>query len=340
VLAGISVIALALLTACGGGSTDSSSPATTPTTPGTSTSSPTGSGDGNTIIVEHAQGATEVPLDPEKVFVFDLGVMDSLNALGLQPDGVPDAPYPETLHAVADGAQLRIGTLTEPDLEVITEEEPDLIIISAATAQAYPALSGIAPTIDLSVDASAPLESFTRNVTTLGEVFDREAEVETALDEVEAKVEAARTTLKDAGNTDGMVVVTSSGEITAFGAGSRFGLVHDVLGIPAASLVKAEAREGTPASTEFIAKANPENLFVIDADAALGREGVHAEDVLDDDLVNGTKAARNGKVIYLDPADWYLVGYGLDSLPRMVNEVVNHVATHSPTGQGRDVSDT
>lgn len=334
IMVAVSVAVLALVTACNGGSTE---PSASGTAPGTTTPSPTasdGGTGGDTVTVKHAQGTTAVPADPQKVFVFDLGVMDSLNALGIQPDGVPDAPYPEELQAVVDGAEVRIGSLTEPDLDVIAEEEPDLVIISESTAEAYPELSEIAPTIDLSVDPAEPMQSFSQNATALGEVFDREAQVEAALSEIETKVEDARATLKDAGNTNGLVVVTSSGEITAFGPGSRFGLINDVLGVPSASPVKAEGQDGAPASTEFIADADPDNLFVIDADAALGRQGATAEDVLDDALVDGTKAARNGKVIYLDPADWYLTGYGLDNLPRMINEVVNHVATESPTGTG------
>src|SRR3546814_8070697 len=59
------------------------------------------------------------------VFVFDLGVMDSLNALGIQPDGVPDAPYPEELQDLADGAEVQIGSLTEPDLDVIAERSEE-----------------------------------------------------------------------------------------------------------------------------------------------------------------------------------------------------------------------
>jgi iron complex transport system substrate-binding protein len=340
IMVAASAALLALVTACNGGSTE---PSSSGTAPGTTTPSPTASAGGtggDTVMVKHAQGTTEVPADPEKVFVFDLGVMDSLNALGIQPDGVPDAPYPEELQDLADGAEVQIGSLTEPDLDVIAEQEPDLVIVSAETAGAYPELSGIAPTIDLSMDYSEPMESFTQNVTALGEVFGREMQVQAALGAIETKIEDARATLKDAGNTNGLVVMTGSGEITAFGPESRFGLVHDVLGVPSATPVMAEGRDGAPASTEFIADADPDNLFVIDEDAALGRQGATAEDVLDDELVDGTKAARNGKVIHLDPADWYLVGYGLDNLHRMINEVVNHVTTASPTGLGRDASGT
>ena len=349
----VSTLALSLLAACGGGTPEPSGPATTPATdpastpppsPGTDAPSPSGDGtgggatDGPTVTVEHAQGTTEVPVDPATVFVFDLGVIDSLQVLGVQPDGVPEAPYPETLQEAADAAPVRIGTLTEPDLEVIKAEDPDLVVISAATAEYYPQLSRIAPTIDLTVDPAEPMESFTAHVSTLGEVFGREAEARRALDGVETKIGKARTTLKAAGATTGLVVTTSGGEFTAFGPGSRFGWLHDVLGVPSASALKARGQDGAPASAEVIAQADPDHLFVIDADAALGRAGLRADDALDDELIQGTAAARNGRIIHLDPERWYLVGFGLDNLHRMVNEVVLHVATDSPTSGGRDVA--
>lgn len=323
----VSTLALSLLTACGGGMPEPSDDATGE-----------GSTSGATVAVEHAQGTTEVPVDPGTVFVFDLGVIDSLQVLGVQPDGVPEASYPQTLQEVADAAPVRIGTLTEPDLEVIEAEDPDLVVISAATAEYYPQLSRIAPTIDLTVDPAAPMESFTGHVRTLGEVFGREAEAQRALDGVETKIEKARTTLKAAGATPGLVVTTSGGEFTAFGPGSRFGWLHDLLGVPSASALKARGQDGAPASAEVIAQADPDHLFVIDADAALGREGVRADDALDDELIQGTAAARNGRIVHLDPERWYLVGFGLDNLHRMVNEVVLHVATDSPTSGGRDVA--
>jgi iron complex transport system substrate-binding protein len=43
--------------------------------------------------------------------------------------------------------------------------------------------------------------------------------------------------------------------------------------------------------------------------------------VLDNDLVKSTNAARNGKIIPLDSSSWYLVGYGLNNLPKMIDAV-------------------
>ncbi|HEX7202341.1 MAG TPA: iron ABC transporter substrate-binding protein, partial [Arthrobacter sp.] len=68
-----------------------------------------------TITVEHAQGTTDnVPVNPEKVFTFDLGVLDTLDALGVEPAGVPEAAYPDALSKYADGKYAKIGSLKEP----------------------------------------------------------------------------------------------------------------------------------------------------------------------------------------------------------------------------------
>ena len=272
--------------------------------------------------MEHAQGTTEnVPVNPETVFVFDLGVLDSMNALGLEADGVPDAEFPESLSKYAGADYTKIGSMKEPDFEAIAAGDPDLIIISGRTAAAYPELSEIAPTVDLSVDQAQPMESFTEQATTLGRIFGQEDAVAGKLTEIDEKIEATKAKAADAGK--GLIVLTSGGETTAYGAGSRFGLIHDVLGVPTAADVKSDGAHGESVSFEFIKETNPDLLFVVDRDAAVGTEGAAASAVLDNELVASTNAAKNGKVVSLDPAAWYLVGYGLDNLPRMIGAVAD-----------------
>ena len=51
------------------------------------------------------------------------------------------------------------------------------------------------------------------------------------------------------------------------------------------------------------------------------QRGQPAEQVLNNDLVKGTKAYQNKNIVYLDPNYWYLSGGGLVSLSEMVKEV-------------------
>jgi iron complex transport system substrate-binding protein len=278
-----------------------------------------------TITVEHAQGSTaNVPVNPEKVFTFDLGVLDTLDALGVEPAGVPEASYPETLAKYADAKYTKIGSLKEPDFEAVSAGDPDLIIISGRTAGAYEELSKIAPTIDLSIDSAQPMESFKAQTEKLGTIFSKSAEVEKQLAAVDATVSDTKAKAATAGK--GLIVLTSGGEVTAYGAGSRFGIIHDVLGVPTAAAVKVDGSHGEAISFEYIKQANPDILYVINRDTAVGTDGSAANPILDNELVQSTTAAKNNKVINLDPAGWYIVGYGLNNVKAMVDAVAASVA--------------
>ncbi|WP_285313254.1 siderophore ABC transporter substrate-binding protein [Pseudarthrobacter sp. fls2-241-R2A-168] len=299
--------ALLTVTACGGNAT--ATPAEEATT----------------ITVEHAQGSTaNVPVNPEKVFTFDLGVLDTLDALGVEPAGVPEAAYPEALAKYSDAKYAKIGSLKEPDFEAVSAGDPDLIIISGRTAGAYEELSKIAPTIDLSIDAAQPMESFKAQTEKLGTIFNKSAEVEEQLAAVDATVSDTKSKAANAGK--GLIVLTSGGEVTAYGAGSRFGIIHDVLGVPTAADVKVDGSHGEAISFEYIKQANPDILYVINRDTAVGTEASAANPILDNELVQSTNAAKNNKVVNLDPAGWYVVGYGLNNVKAMVDAVAASVA--------------
>jgi iron complex transport system substrate-binding protein len=299
--------ALLTVTACGGSATA------------------TPADEATTITVEHAQGSTaNVPVNPEKVFTFDLGVLDTLDALGVEPAGVPEAAYPEALAKYSDAKYTKIGSLKEPDFEAVSAGDPDLIIISGRTAGAYEELSKIAPTIDLSVDAAQPMESFKDQAEKLGTIFNKSSEVEEQLAAVDATVSDTKAKAASAGK--GLIVLTSGGEVTAYGAGSRFGIIHDVLGVPTAADVKVDGSHGEAISFEYIKQANPDLLYVINRDTATGGEASAANPILDNELVKSTNAAKNNKIINLDPAGWYVVGYGLNNVKAMVDAVAASVA--------------
>ncbi|MHA7241215.1 siderophore ABC transporter substrate-binding protein [Arthrobacter sp. TMS1-12-1] len=290
------------LTACGGSSEAAGEPASSPI-----------------VTVEHAQGTTEVPVDPQTVFTFDLGALDTLDALGVGVAGVPQGTLPAQLSGYEGGDVADIGSMKEPDFEAIAAGAPDLIIISGRVADSYDELSAIAPTIDLSVDAADPMASFTEHTESLGRIFGVEDEVADRLASLDDAIAGTKEAAAAAGT--GLVLMTSAGEVTAYGAGSRFGLIHDVLGVAPAAEVTSEGTHGEAVSFEYIAEVDPAHLFVIDRDAAVGEAGAAGAAVLDNDLVNGTTAGKNDAITYLDSASWYLIGYGLDNLDAMVSAV-------------------
>lgn len=299
--AGASLLAL---TACGG-----------------STEADAAAADGKTVSITHAQGTTEVPVNPETVYTFDLGVLDSMTALGLEADGVPETKYPESLAKYNDAAVTKIGSMKEPDFEAISNGNPDLIIITGRTAASYEELSKIAPTVDLTVDATKPLDSFKEQAGKIGTIFDVGTKVDEKLAALDTKI--ADTKAKSANAGKGLIIMTSGGELTAYGAGSRFGLIHDVLGVSTVADIKSEGSHGESISFEFLKTNNPDTLYVIDRDSAMGTSGEAAKAVLDNELVASTNAAKNDKIVGLDSNAWYMIGYGLDNTATMIDEIAS-----------------
>ncbi|WP_418789760.1 siderophore ABC transporter substrate-binding protein [Peribacillus frigoritolerans] len=269
------------------------------------------------ITVKHQLGETKVKTNPEKVVVFDMGALDTLDKLNVEVAAVPHDGLPKYLSKYK-GTTENAGGLKEPDFEKINEIAPDLILISGRQSEAYKELSKIAPTVFVGVDTTKYMESFEENVTLLGKIFDKEDEAAKELASVKENINA----LKEKAPTDknGLIVLASGGKVSAYGPDSRFGIIHDVFGVPAVDDKLEVSTHGQSISFEYIAEKNPDYLFVVDRDAVAG-DGAAAKETIENDIVKNTKAFKEGNIIYLDPNYWYLSGGGLESVDAMVKEV-------------------
>jgi iron complex transport system substrate-binding protein len=308
--ASAAVVALALA-ACGGTS-DAGGSAPSASAGSASTAGP--------ITVEHAQGTTEIEGTPEKVFVLDFAAAAVMQELGVEIDGIPKNNPPAGFEDLAaDDDVVDVGTLFEPDYETIAAEAPDLIVVAGRSSAAYPELAKIAPTVDLSNDWTDNVASSEENALKIGEIFGKTAEAQQLVDQLDATVAEVAGKAEDAG--DALIVLTSGGKVTAYGPGGRFGFLHDQLGFAPAAEVTEEAQHGQAISFEFIAEHDPEWIFVIDRDAATGEGGEAAEQVMDNELVNRTKAAKDDHVVYVDPTSWYVMGGGVVALQQIADDV-------------------
>ncbi|AXN38668.1 ABC transporter [Peribacillus butanolivorans] len=269
------------------------------------------------ITVKHQLGETKVKTNPEKVVVFDMGTLDTLDKLGVEVAAVPHDGLPEYLSKY-EGTTENAGGLKEPDFEKINEIAPDLILISGRQSDAYEELSKIAPTVYVGVDTTKYMESFEENVTLLGKIFGKEKEAAKEFASVEENI----TALKEKAPTDkkGLIILASGGKVSAYGPDSRFGIIHDVFGVPAVDDKLEVSTHGQSISFEYIAEKDPDYLFVVDRDAVAG-DGAAAKKTVENDIVKNTKAYKEGNIVYLDPNYWYLSGGGLESVDSMVKEV-------------------
>jgi iron complex transport system substrate-binding protein len=319
----LGLLSIPLLAACGGDDDDEPSApnAEASSSSSPSAASPTASGP-TEISVTHYSGTDTVPVKPETVVVFDLGVFLTLDSLGIEVDalGGLGTPVPAKFKAAVENSKLKpVGTAFEPDYEAVNALEPDLIIIASRSSATYPEMKKIAPTIDLTIDNDNFMQSFRARHETIGKIFGVEQKVATELARLDTAIKDVAGKAPSAG--DALILMTSGAEVSAYGPGSRFGLVHDVFGFGAAEeSLERDATHGDVVSFEFVLEASPDVLFVIDRNAAIGREGDAAAKVLDNQLVAQTPAWKNRRVVYVDGFSWYIASNSLPAMFQIVED--------------------
>ncbi len=276
------------------------------------------------IVLEHAQGETTIDAPAQRIVVLDMGSLDTLAALDSADSVVGIATgnvMPEALSQFEDEKYTPVGSLKEPDLEAIAALDPDLVIAGFRSASLVEELSKNFKTIDVTFDyADGFYNGIEFSTNLIAKAVGKEAEAEKQLEEVSDALADAKE--KAPTDTTALILMTSGGKVSAHGADSRFGLVHTELGIQQAiSDVEAEAH-GDAISFEAIAEANPDILYVVDRDAAIGQDGEAAKQVLDNELVATTGAWKNDEVIYLDGSRWYIMIHGVDNAVEMLNQSV------------------
>lgn len=288
------------------------------------------------IRVTHGQGEAVLPATPRTVVVFDLASLDTLQALGIEVAGVPGARFPDYLSDYGDDRYPKVGTLFEPDYDALAALEPDLIVIGGRSRNAYEELSALAPTVDLSTGTDDFVGSVIRNTRKLGEIFAVEDEAQELIAVLEATLADLHAKAADAGT--GLVIFGVNENISGHAPGTRFGIVHDVIGIPsvmpaadpaaaasprpAADSPEAQAlRDRTQAEFAQALAADPDWLFVLDRGAAFGEPGAVADTLAARPDVTATTAWKSEQVVHLDAPTWYLVGGGVTALQNTAAQV-------------------
>ncbi|MFJ7727413.1 siderophore ABC transporter substrate-binding protein [Neobacillus sp. NPDC097160] len=309
-LLGLVFTMILILVACGGTSKEESK---------AKTASSNKADTAEKMTIKHQYGEAVVEKNPKKVVVFDFGVLDTLDELGIEVTGVPQATIPSYLKKYADKKYTNVGSLKEPDFEAVHALKPDVIFISTRQAELYDQFAEIAPTVYVGLDYANYMDSFEKNMNLIGGIFGKEDKVASELKDIEASVEKLN---KKASALDqkGLIVLANEGKVSAYGPSSRFGLIHDVFGFGAADKNIEVSTHGQSITFEYIKEKNPDVLFVIDRATAVGGE-VGAKEIVENELVKKTEAYKNDKIVYLDADSWYLSGGGLKSVKAMTKEV-------------------
>lgn len=274
---------------------------------------------GESRAFPHAQGEVRLHGVPAKVVVTDWASFDNLVALGVPVAGVPNTVVPGHLADHVSAGMVRVGSMHEPDVERIQALAPDLIVIGGRSRAAYPALSGIAPTLDASLDNTDLIGGLKANLTRYGEIFQRQARARELIAELDTKIARARAAASGKGS--GLVIVTNGGRLGIYGPKSRVSWMYSALGIPSVfDQVDDRGHGGDSINFEYLVKTDPDWLFVIDRDAGVGNEG-GARALLNNQLVRQTGFWKNDRVVYLDPAAAYVTMHGFDAVSLLLDQI-------------------
>jgi iron complex transport system substrate-binding protein len=273
------------------------------------------------VTVEHSQGKTDVPDNPKKVVVFNTATLDIMDALNIPVTAVPqsDVHYPTFLSKYDSKDYTNVGTLFEPNYEVLSSIQPDVIVAGGRATDTYKKLNDIAPTISLDIDPNNFLSSLTQRTEQLGSIFNKQNEAKKLITDFNQKIEQLKTKTTTAGTA--LVIMVNGGKMSAYGSKSRFGFVFDVLGFQPATTFQEAGRHGNAVTSEFILSVNPQWIFVLDRDNAIGnKEAQSAQQVLDNELIRKTAAWRQNHIVYLDSSSMYIAG-GIQTYSHLMDQI-------------------
>ncbi len=273
------------------------------------------------IQATHLHGQVSIPKNPKRVAVMDFSVLDNMMSLGVQADmAITKKLIPDYLAQYRDGKYVDLGSMKEFNLERVNEFKPDLIIISTRQSDHYEELSKIAPVYVVDRMSKDQMAEAKKNIEMIGKIFGKEAEAAKALAELDAVLAAAQQKAAQVGKK-ALFVMVNDGKLSVFGSQSRFAsLPFDNMGVAQSDPNIKPDKYGQLVNYEYIAIKNPDIIYILDRSKAIGEQAGSAK-MLSNPLVKTTKAVKNGAVVMLDPALWYITGSGIQSLKTMIEQI-------------------
>lgn len=264
----------------------------------------------------------EVPFNPQRVAVLDMAILDMMDSLDLgdRVVGMAKGSAIDYLSHYSENEEIaNLGTLKEVDLEALMSCEPEVIFIGGRLSGQYDALSKIAPVVYLSTDYEIGLlESVKKNASAVASIFGAEEKSGEKFQEFDFRIEALAEAAS--GKTAVIGMVTSS-NFNTLGDDSRCSVIGNEIGFENLA-GDTDSTHGNESSFELLVKLDPEYLFVLDRDSAIQTEGAKlAREIMENELVQKTKAYQNGNIVYLTPSVWYLAEGGLTATDQMLKDL-------------------
>ena len=294
-----------------------------------------GGDDAATVEVTDMAGTEHtVPAEPSSVVATDNRVFRTLAEWDVELSAAPVDLMPANMEILEKYTQdeelLNIGNHREPDMEMVTAAQPDLVINGQRFTQHSEAIASAVedgvPIVntDLDTESGTIDQEFRDQMTLLGEVFGEQDQASELIADFDEALERAQEAYDPEISVSGLI--TSGGDInySAPTTGRAIGPLYDILELtPALEDDGSNVDTGDDISVEAIASANPEFLIVMDRDAAVG-DGTSAgakELIEESEALQNVPAVENDNIYYM-PADFY-VAEDIQNYTLVLNELAD-----------------
>lgn len=181
------------------------------------------------------QKAQAAPVSAERIVALEWLPVELMLALGVTPYGVADIPNyrmwvnePALPESVID-----VGLRTEPNLELLTQMKPSMLVWSAGYGPSPEILARIAPGRSFAFsDGKLPLAQSRRSLLEMAEMLDKQAVAQRHLAEFDAYIDGLKPRFKQRGDRPLLMVsLLDPRHMLVFGPNCLFQEVLDRLGV-------------------------------------------------------------------------------------------------------------
>ena len=280
---------------------------------------------GKTVTVTDVRGEVEIPAEPQRIVDLS-GNSDILSILGYKVIGTANSDaydytkFPSYLEETLSGAEILGYSMQDTmDVEAVMNLKPDLIVISTVQEKMYDALSEIAPTVMIQLEAL----NWKDDVRALAKVFNKEDVANEWIANYENKAKEAGDKIKAeyGEDTTYLSFLASGGQFFIFD-GAGFGdVLYNDMGLAKPAGMPEQTDISLPVVTyEGLAAIQSDYIFVIATDEDLAQLEANS-------IWNNLPAVKNGNVVVLESSPYFNQGYSpigreilVDEIGEMLNE--------------------
>ena len=273
----------------------------------------------NTVTVTDVRGEVEIPANPKRIVDLS-GNSDILSILGYKVVGTANSDaydytkFPSYLEETLSGAKILGYSMQDTmDVEAVMNLNPDLIVISTVQEKMYDALSEIAPTVMIQLEAL----NWKDDVRALAKVFNKEDVANEWIANYEAKAKDAGDKIKAkyGDDTTYLSFLASGGQFFVFD-GAGFGdVLYKDMGLAKPEGMPEQTDISLPVVTyEGLAAIKADYIFAIATDEDLAQLEANS-------IWNNLPAVKNGNVVILESSPYFNQGYSPIGREKLVDEI-------------------